>query len=68
MDVGAAEILEIDNPEVAGWAKCKFIILVSISLWNKCSDSYFSLALALVANKELIFARLSSSNTMSVKR
>jgi hypothetical protein len=40
MDAGTAEILEIekDNPEVAGWAKCKFIILVSRSLWNECSD------------------------------
>jgi hypothetical protein len=70
MDAGAAKILEIekDNPEVAGWPKCKFIILVSRSLWNKWSDSYFSLALALVANKELIFARPSSSNAVSVKR
>jgi hypothetical protein len=40
MDAGTAEILEIEknNPEVAGWAKCKFIILVSRFLWNKWSD------------------------------
>jgi hypothetical protein len=40
MDAGTAEILEIekDNPELAGWAKCKFTISVSRSLQNKFSD------------------------------
>jgi hypothetical protein len=40
MDAGTAEILEIekDNPEVAGWGKCKFIISVSRTSWNKISD------------------------------
>jgi hypothetical protein len=40
MDAGTAEILEIekDNPDVTGWAKCKFIILVSRVLWKKWSD------------------------------
>jgi hypothetical protein len=58
IDAGAAEILKIErnNPEVAGWAQCKSIILISVPRHSEVIEPMLDSPSSLLRSGFCIFA------------